>query len=961
MARRNLVTNPSFRSSTQDASALPSIIYRPNHWAPFNGSSIEVVEGTTALPSFYGGEYMKVIKAAQASSGVETSTKIPVTVGLSYAASAYVRVPTGIDEAENATLTLKIRWLTSTGQYLAETSAESSTKTIEPSTTWTRLSTVGTAPVTATQAEIYIYQVPIGTINKVFHVDAVLFEQSEYVGGYLDNFSQTEENKYVNQALTPRQPLTIGGMELNADVTIGDLVLNTIDESGIVWVCTDIEGWWGHADPEIPDIPRGVEDGSYDVTGRYTARQLTLTGVFLPQNPDQVGAARDQLIAATNLVRTGAWLRTNEEPTRASYVRLSGRPTIQTVNARGRTEFSIGLRAADPVKYLWNDADPSNTGLTTVEIPGTSGVGTVSNIGTAEVTGIFEITGPAGVGTVISNTLNGEKITLVEALRGAGSIGNITKVELYSNVATITTEEDHQLIIGDVITVSGAGAPFDTSATSTTLVTKSSRTYPYTFSYEINSDIILDDIAPTNSFGSVSLANSDVLTIDTYERSVAFNGDITGNRSKVDTLVDWIKLTPGDNEIVFNDTIGEYTIINKQYDPTTGIATLTTQDSHFLSPGEILNVSLPETATINSKAITDGIVTLATTTNHGYSVGDIIDIQTVEVAQIVNKQISGNVATLTTAVDGGFAIGDEIVVDMATVKNIVAKSATSNTVTLTTPANHGYSVGDSVTVTLPYTGSVINKSLASNLATLVTAAAHDFSIGDNITVTMPVAATVIARTVSGSSVVLTTTSAHNFTVNDKVTVAFPTSAAVTGTRVYSGGPDYLMTLTTTAPHGFSVGDSITVSSGLTGAATVTNRSATTSACTLTFSANHNFVVNEEITVAGVGARYNGTFKITSVGSNTVTYAFTGAAESSTSSTGTVTNNTIASGYNGTKIVEAVTSTTISYLYYGPEDASSSTAIGATPVITNNTSLALNGVVTISAIPNATSFAYTKVS
>jgi len=44
-------------------------------------------------------------------------------------------------------------------------------------------------------------------------------------------------------------------------------------------------------------------------------------------------------------------------------VRLSGPPNIETVTARGRTEFSIGLRAADPIKYEFLDtitATPTN-------------------------------------------------------------------------------------------------------------------------------------------------------------------------------------------------------------------------------------------------------------------------------------------------------------------------------------------------------------------------------------------------------------------------------------------------------------------------------------------------------------------------------------------------------------------------------------------------------------------------
>lgn len=198
-------------------------------------------------------------------------------------------------------------------------------------------------------------------------------------GAYLypDENSQDNENAIVRRALTPVPQPHLTGMKLKADVSLGSLVLNTIDSNGVVWVCTDIDGWWSHPDPDIPDVTRGWRDGSYDARGRWQARQLTLNGSFLPHDPSLLPAARDTLIRATNLVYTGAWLKTQENPTRASYVRLSGKPGITTVNARGRTDFSIGLRAADPIKYSWNESDPDGYDLETTPA---RKLGTVSTI-----------------------------------------------------------------------------------------------------------------------------------------------------------------------------------------------------------------------------------------------------------------------------------------------------------------------------------------------------------------------------------------------------------------------------------------------------------------------------------------------------------------------------------------------------------------------------------------------------
>lgn len=1031
MARQNLVYNPSFRLS--NGGGVPS------GWAAIGGATLSTVSTTQISDAYYGAEYLRVTKAAQASSGVETNRNISVSAGLDYAASAYVRVPVTSPPTEAADITLKIRWKNSDNEYLSETFSELSTALIAPNQDWTRLSAIGTAPVGAVYAELYIYQIPVGTAGQTFHVDAVLMEQADYVGGYLDNLTQAEEDIFVNRALSPRQPSTIGGMELNADITLGELVLNTIDEYGVVWVCTDMQGWWGQADPEIPDIPRGVEDGSYDVIGRYQSRQMTLTGVFLPQNTAQIERARDQLVSATNLVRQGAWLRANEDPTspyptRAAFVRLAGRPQIQTINARGRTEFSIPLKAADPVKYGWNDAD--NAGLVYYNIAGDTGSGYVTNYGTADVTGAFKITGPAGTGSTIFNSLTGETITLAAPLRGSGSVANITYVETYNGVATITTAADHQLEVGDVITVSGAGAPYD-SVGDTYTVTASYRSAPYTVSFVLDEP---DDLKRISN-GSLQLVNNDVLIVDTYSRSVTFNGDNVGYRSKIETLTDWIKFAPGVNNITFTDSIDVNSVIYKKFDPDTALAQLEFESSHFMLPGQSLEVNLPESTELVAKSLTSNKVTLTTPSGHGFSVGDVIDVQTTEISEVANKQLTSNIVTLTTVTDGGFAAGDNIDVAMSVTKNILSKSSTAGTVTLKTADPHGFSTGDSVSVTLPTSAAISGKSLTSNIASITTSSAHNYSVGDSVTVTLPVTATITNKVTSGSSAVLTTAAAHYFSINDRVAVALPSSAVLTSTRSFSGansvdveateattttcyltvptghgftvgqqimvtgvssrfngthtitnvGPisvdyefageaqaettvlsgiavnitsSYLCTVNTTAAHNFSVGDIITVAVDIPTTATVTNKSATTSACTLTTASTHNFSVGETITVTGVGARYNGTYVITSVntGAKTITYDFAGTAESSTSSSGSIVNNMIASGYNGTKVIETIpSSTSLTYYYYGQNAPTSSTLLGTTSTIVNNTNTSLNGTVTITSTPSSTQFGYTKVA
>jgi hypothetical protein len=268
---------------------------------------------------------------------------------------------------------------------------------------------------------------------------------------------QDTENKIVNKALTKTPYPYVTGLELKADFALGDLVFNTIElpnpylngsgqlvtdntrpvnnypptEGGVLWVISDVQGWWNHPDPEFTDLPRGFGDGSYDVRGRYAARQITLIGSFLPQGPATVQAARNRLTKATDLVYTGAWFRAKEvidpngvtanDLTKASYVRLNGRPEIATVTPRGRTDFSIGLKAADPIKYKWIDNDPES--YDSVDIPAKntslshSGQVTITNVGNIKVPVVLQVTGALTCNTTstaqIKNTTRNEKIDIV--------------------------------------------------------------------------------------------------------------------------------------------------------------------------------------------------------------------------------------------------------------------------------------------------------------------------------------------------------------------------------------------------------------------------------------------------------------------------------------------------------------------------------------------------------------------
>lgn len=143
---------------------------------------------------------------------------------------------------------------------------------------------------------------------------------------------------------------------------ISDPEVNIPELHDTVWVVSEIEGWWNIPEPQIPNIERGFGDGSFDVAGRFLARDITISGSVLivghtrSEIATKSAAVRKYLLDAFNLTKRATWLIVDEDQyKRAAYVRLSGRPNVNTVSSKGRIEFSIGLRAADPIKYEWLD------------------------------------------------------------------------------------------------------------------------------------------------------------------------------------------------------------------------------------------------------------------------------------------------------------------------------------------------------------------------------------------------------------------------------------------------------------------------------------------------------------------------------------------------------------------------------------------------------------------------------
>ena len=226
---------------------------------------------------------------------------------------------------------------------------------------------------------------------------------------------------------------------LDGDVVLNGLALNYLDSDGVLWLCTGVEGWWTTPEAATHDHPRGQRDGSYDTDGRYGSRILTVNGVFLPPNRGLVAKARDRLIRAINIARDPGYFRTSDDVwKRESRVWLSGRPEIETVNQKGKTEFSIGLKAPDPIKYEVISSNPAEnhrelvTTLSSLpegrtytktydfdynhDVANPTGALNVVNYGNDVVYPVIKVTGKLAAGARIRNNTTGEFLTILNAV-----------------------------------------------------------------------------------------------------------------------------------------------------------------------------------------------------------------------------------------------------------------------------------------------------------------------------------------------------------------------------------------------------------------------------------------------------------------------------------------------------------------------------------------------------------------
>lgn len=618
------------------------------------------------------------------------------------------------------------------------------------------------------------------------------------------SYTQGQENFAVDRGLQDNPSPDLGRLKLEANIVLGDFIFNTIDDQGVVWVVTDMAGWWEPPKADIPSVERGFGDGAYEVRGRYQARNLRLKGSFLVPSPSLVEAARDRLIAATaNLAFTGTWLKTGSNPIRASFVQLNGDISIDTVNIRGRTNFEIGLKAADPIKYSWNDANPD--GFESAEIPvrnvdsDIDGTGVIANIGNYSVPCYLEISGPfAGPGSIFNKTTE-ELIILTQGLKGSISRSVVNKqlnfdVPQLKDIATLTTTGRHDFTVGDGVFISGVGETFDGEKFITSTPTDT------TFTYETEASTVV----PV-AFKSLTSAEATIKTTTEHGLSVGDSVVVSGVDSVFDGVYP-IKRVPTPTSIVYDRVrVSPSTLISASL--ISNIATVNTSDAHQFVVGEQVTVTGAGTNYDGTYTITE----TPSSTSFRYA------------------------ATRTNA------------------REIIKKQMVQDTVFLKTSAPHGFLVGESVNV------SGVDLSLDGGYTILTTTLPEDFGYKRVRNTQKNVI--VVAR--SSNVATLTTSEPHGFVVGEKVQVVTPDGVGYSGTHTITSLPS-ATTFTFANSGSNQVSTSVTSTTASSASRKIASILLAGNVVTVTTRSNHGAIFGEDITITGVGAQFDGNYTVSAI-------------------------------------------------------------------------------------------------
>ena len=631
---------------------------------------------------------------------------------------------------------------------------------------------------------------------------------------------QAKENLAVRAGLTPLPEPHITGMKLLGDVSLGSLVLNTRDANGTIWVCTDIEDWWTPTQPDYPKIEKSFGDGSYDVSGRYTERKLSLEGSILVPQPQLAPSARNTLVSALELVYQGTWLKTIESQGGThSVVAGSITDNVATLTLSSAHVFQVGdmvtVSGSSVAAYngfhqitgVFNNSfsfKKTNENLAQQALQATATVSPVTKASWVRLSGAPEI---------ISKTPRGRldfKVSLVapdpiKYYWSSATDGYETASLIPKNTSTSATGI-HSVFnrgntrVGVELTISGQVVGPLTIKNTTTNQTMTIAS-PITASggtTTVTRKGLTGGQATLTTSGPHGLYVGKQVTVAGVDST--FNGTHTVSAIPASNKFSY-PLSYGATSTFTSYQLGKSTPISTRA-ITSGVATLTTSSSHGLVPSSQIYISgitgltglftvsstpSATTFTVNtttpdvgsssvSGTVAANIVTVSSATAFTYSAGEFISILDMDPAVNVSNatiiSVAADKKSLTYEVDRSRPV--------KTVSyNPAEKIDGTDVVTITTWSQHGVRVGD--TVYVQGCGRPINVDTANSVTTATITSVTDFSMSYNTpTLTKKISNLVLSAVGDGKyRVTITVASAATFKTGDLLKMR---AAQATGTQ-----------------------------------------------------------------------------------------------------------------------------------------------------------------------------------
>lgn len=168
----------------------------------------------------------------------------------------------------------------------------------------------------------------------------------------------------------PPPPQTTGTLPAGTQfspitVDLGPLTFGVVDDAGVEWYCSTLDGWDDEPDIVAAVTARPDDHGSWSGPAYLAPRTVTLEGWIVAPSEPARDAALDALGAAATLTPT-TLLRVDGNPSRQVYVRRSGKINKARFGPQ-IAQIQVPLLAPDPRRYATNLPTYHTT------LPGSSG------------------------------------------------------------------------------------------------------------------------------------------------------------------------------------------------------------------------------------------------------------------------------------------------------------------------------------------------------------------------------------------------------------------------------------------------------------------------------------------------------------------------------------------------------------------------------------------------------------